>query len=234
MGFVVVTLTNTLAVTLGWQGALTRARETAQETVDAAHLSGSHASVAYAYTTQCFVHARAGEAHEAVHAGELAVEAARGLRQGLLVALPHANLGAALLEAGEPERARAQLAEARERGALEHWVGRAWWELWMCRAELDLGKVDEAATWAQSATETADEMGLAGRQAAAKAARAAVSLARGDADQAARGALAAARELTGGGRRVDGERARVLGGRALAAAGRRTRRSRNSSERERT
>lgn len=221
VGFVLVTLTNTLAVTLGWQGVLTRARETAQATVDAAHLSGSVASIAYAYTTQCFVHARAGEGREAVHAGELAVESARGLRQGLLVALPHANLAAALLEAGEPERARAQLAEARERGALEHWVGRAWWELWMCQAELALGHVDEAGAWAQSATETADEMGLPGRHAAAKHARAAVSLARGDADEAAECALAAARELTESGRRVDGERARVLGGQALAAAGRR-------------
>ncbi len=123
VSFVFVALTHTLAVTLGWQGALDRAREAALETVDAAHLSGSEASIAYAYTTQCFVHARAGEAREAVQAGELAVEAARGLRGGLLVALPHANLGAALIEAGEPERARAQLEQARERGALQHWVG---------------------------------------------------------------------------------------------------------------
>ena len=66
VSFVFVALTHTLAVTLGWQGALDRAREAALETVDAAHLSGSEASIAYAYTTQCFVHARAGEAREAV------------------------------------------------------------------------------------------------------------------------------------------------------------------------
>ena len=57
---------------------------------------------------------------------------------------------AALLEAGEPERARAQLQEARARGALDHWVGRCWWEIWMCEAELALGRLDEAERWARA------------------------------------------------------------------------------------
>ena len=221
VSFVFVALTHILAVTLGWQGALARAREASEETVDAAHLSGSDASIAYAYTTQCFVHARAGEAREAVRAGELAVEAARGLRQGLLVALPHANLAAALLEAGEPQRARAQLEAARQRGALHHWVGRCWWELWMCEAELALGRLDQAEDWAGRATATAGEMGLPGRRAAARHARAAVCLARGDAAAAAGHALTAADELAAAGRRVDAERARILAGRAMAADGQR-------------
>ncbi len=221
VSFVFVALTHILAVTLGWQGTLGRAREAAEEAVDAAHLSGSDASIAYAYTTRCFVHARAGEAREAVRAGELAVESARGLRRGLLVALPHANLAAALLEAGEPQRARAQLDEARDRGALDHWVGRCWWELWMCDAELALGRLDQAEDWARRATATAEEMGLPGRRAAARQARAAVRLARGDAGAAVGHALAAAEDLAAAGRRVDCERARILAGRAMAADGRR-------------
>ena len=126
VSFVFVALTHTLAVTLGWQGQLGRAREAAQATVEASHLSGNQSSLAYACTTQCFVHTQAGEAREAVAAGELAVEVGRTLKPGLYVGLPHANLGAALLLAGEPERARAQLLDARWGCGLAHWVGRCW------------------------------------------------------------------------------------------------------------
>jgi ATP/maltotriose-dependent transcriptional regulator MalT len=217
--FVFVALTHILALTLGWQGRLARAREAAQETVDASHLSGNDTSIAYAYTTQCFVHNQAGEAHEAVRAGELAAELGRSLHPGLFVSLPHQNLGAALLAAGEPERARAQLLEARSRGAREHWVGRCWWEIWMSGAELALGRLDDAERWAQAAERTADEMGLAGRHGAARLAVAAVLLARGDDAGAATAAFEAVELLDGGGRPSDAARARILAARALVALG---------------
>jgi DNA-binding CsgD family transcriptional regulator len=219
VSFVFVALTHTLAVTLGWQGRLGRAREAAQETVDASHLSGNPSSLVYAYTTQCFVQAQSGELRDAVEAGELAVELGRTLKRGLYVALPHANLGAALLAAGEPGRARAQLLEARSRGALDHWVGRCWWEIWMSGAELALGNLGEAERWAAAAESTAEEMGLLGRHGSARAASAAVRLARGDAEAAARAAHEAAELLDRCGRPSDAAKARVLAGRALAAAG---------------
>jgi DNA-binding NarL/FixJ family response regulator len=221
VSFVFVALTHTRAVTLGWQGALARARDAAEETVDAAHLAGNQSSVAYAYTAQCFVHTQAGESAEAVRAGELAIAAARALPPGLFVALPHANLGAALLEAGEPERARAQLLEAEARGALAHWVGRCWWELWRCEAELALGRLEDADRWARDAAATAERMGLAGRRGAVRHAFAAVALARGDAPAAAVLAGEAAELLGGAGRPVAAARAHTLAGRALAAAGER-------------
>jgi len=217
MSFVFVALTHTLAVTLGWQGRLGRAREAAQATVEASHLSGNPSSLAYACTTQCFVHTQAGEAREALAAGELAVELGRALKPGLYVGLPHANFGAALLLAGEPERARAQLLEARSRGALEHWVGRCWWEIWMSGAELALGNLDEAERCAAAAEQTAAEMGLPGRRGSALAARAAVELARGDTGAAAAGALEAAETLERCGRASDAARARVLAGRATGS-----------------
>ncbi|HEY1276459.1 MAG TPA: AAA family ATPase [Thermoleophilaceae bacterium] len=217
VSFVFVALTHTLAVALGWHGSLARAREAAEETVDASHLSGNQTSLAYAYTTQCFVLGQAGEAREAVAAGELGAELGRQLKRGLYVALPHANLGAALVAAGQPERARTQLLEARSRGALDHWVGRCWWEIWMSGAELALGNLDEAERWASAAERTAEEMGLAGRRGSALAARAAVTLARGDVPAAASAALEAAELLEGCGRTPDGARARILAARALAA-----------------
>jgi DNA-binding CsgD family transcriptional regulator len=219
VSFVFVALTHTLAVTLGWQGRFGRAREAAQETVDASYLSGNPSSLAYACTTQCFVHAQAGEADEAVAAGKLAVELGRTLRRGLYVALPHANLAAALLVAGEPGRARAQLDEARSRGALEHWVGRCWWEIWMAQAELGLGNVDEAERWAAAAERTAADMGLDGRRGSARATAAEVMLARGDAAAAAATAIDAAELLDRCGRPSSAARVRLVAGRAWAAAG---------------
>jgi DNA-binding CsgD family transcriptional regulator len=212
--FVFVALTHTQAVTLGWQGRLARARDAAQATVEASHLSRNPSSLAYACTTQCFVHVQAGEAWEAVEAGQLAVELGRALKPGLYVALPHANLAAALLLAGEPERARAQLLEARSRGALDHWVGHLWWEIWMSGAELALENLDEAERWAAAAEKTAQAMGLPGRRGSALAARAAVELARGEAATAATTALEAAELLDDCGRPSDAARARMLAGRA--------------------
>ena len=217
MSFVFVALTHTLAVALGWQGNFGRAREAAQATVEASHLSGNATSLAYACTTQCFVHTQAGEAREALAAGELAVELGRALKPGLYVGLPHANMGAALLLAGEPERARAQLLEARSRGALEHWVGRCWWEIWMSGAELALGNLDEAERYAAAAEHTAAEMGLPGRRGSALAARAAVELARGDTGAAADRALEAAEMLERCGRSSDAARARLVAGRATGS-----------------
>ena len=123
-------------IPLAWRGLHARAREAAAAALDAAHLSGSDSSLVYAHTVQCFTHTQAGEANLAVRAGEAAVEGGRRLSPGIFVALPHVNLGAALLEAGESERALAQLAEGEARGAREHYVGRCWWELWTARAHL--------------------------------------------------------------------------------------------------
>ena len=217
ISFVFVALTHTLAVTLGWRGQLGRAREAAQATVEASHLSGNPSSLAYALTTQCFVHTQAGEAREALAAGELAVELGRALKPGLYVALPHANLAAALLLAGEPDRARAQLLEARSRGALGHWVGRLWWEIWMSGAELALGNLDEAESCTVAAEQTAAEMGLPGRRGSALAARAAVQLAQGDPVGAGATALEAAELLDGSGRAADAAKARLIAGRATGA-----------------
>jgi ATP/maltotriose-dependent transcriptional regulator MalT len=222
VNFVFVALTQALAVALGWHGPLGRAREAAQTAVEAAHLSGNAPSIVYAYTTQCFVLTQSGEGREAVLAGEQAVESARSLRRGVFVSLPHANLGAALLEAGEPERARVQLLEAQTRGAVVHW-GRCWWEIWMCEAELALGHLDDAERWAEQATRTAEETGLAGHHGAAQLARARARAARGEHTAAADDALEAVAILASGGRPAQAGRARIVAASALAEAGDRER-----------
>ncbi|HEX6024038.1 MAG TPA: AAA family ATPase, partial [Solirubrobacter sp.] len=172
VGYVFVALMHAAPIPLGWRGLHARAREAAAAALDAAHLSGSDSSLVYAHTVQCFTHTQAGEATEAIRAGEAAVEGARKLSPGIFVALPHVNLGAALLEAGEYERALAQLAEGEARGAAEHYVGRCWWELWTARAHLGRGDAARAREWLDRAAATAEEMGLVGRRGAVLLARA--------------------------------------------------------------
>ena len=156
-----------------------------------------------------------------MRAGELGGGGGPRPAPGLLVALPHANLGAALLEAGEPERARAQLAEARERGALEHWVGRCWWELWMCEAELALGRWTRRRLGAARHRDRGARWGCPGAARGTPGRRAAVRWRAATRARPPGHAGRGATTLAGAGRRVDGERARILAGRALAAAGRR-------------
>ena len=115
---------------------------------------------------QCFTHTQAGEAKEAIRAGEAAVEGGRRLSPGIFVALPHVNLGAALLEAGDPDRALVQLAEGGARGAGEHYVGRCWWELWTARAHHRLGDAGQAREWLERASGDRRRDGLVGRRGA--------------------------------------------------------------------
>ena len=178
VGYVFVALMHAAPIPLAWRGLHARAREAAAAALDAAHLSGSDSSLVYAHTVQCFAHAQAGEANLAVRAGEAAVERGRRLSPGIFVALPHVNLGAALLEAGEPERALAQLAEGGDRGAGEHYVGRCWWELWTARAHHAPRRgTSSAREWLERASATAEDMGLIGRRGAVLLARAELALA---------------------------------------------------------
>jgi DNA-binding CsgD family transcriptional regulator len=156
----------------------------------------------------CFTHAQAGEAKLAIRAGSAAVEGGRRLSPGIFVALPHVNLGAALLEAGEYERALAQLAEGEARGAAEHYVGRCWWELWTARAHLGLGDRAQARQWLGRAGATADDMGLIGRRGAVLALEAELA-------GAAPMAFEAAELLDEGGRASDAARARMAAGRMV-------------------
>jgi DNA-binding CsgD family transcriptional regulator len=204
-GYVFVALMHAAPIPLAWRGLHTRAREAAAAALDAAHLSGSDSSLVYAHTVQCFTQTQAGEGTLAVRAGEAAVEGGRRLSPGIFVALPHVNLGAALLEAGEPQRALAQLAEGGARGAGEHYVGRCWWELWTARAHHRLGDAEQAREWLDRATATAEEMGLIGR-------RGAVMLLEAELAQSAPKAIEAAELLQEGGRVSDAARARMAAG----------------------
>src|SRR5215212_927004 len=218
-GYNFVTMLESLAVPLGWQGRLAEAAESAEEATEAAELSGTPQFVAWAEMIRCWLAYRSGDAREAIIWGERAKETVGRLPDNVFSGLADAHLGGAYLEAGEPGRALAHLLAAGDAGApLEHSV-RCWWEVLVTRAQLGTGHVDEARAWAERATESAKTMGLPARLGWARHARAAVLLADGDATAAAVEARESVALCSKSRDPIGAARARVLLGQALAAAG---------------
>jgi DNA-binding CsgD family transcriptional regulator len=89
----------------------------------------------------------------------------------------------------------------------------------MARAQLALGRMDEAERWAERARESAESMGLAGRLGWSRYARAIVDLARGEAATAAVAARDGVALSAEAGDAVGAARSRIVHGQALAALG---------------
>ncbi|HEY1273735.1 MAG TPA: AAA family ATPase [Thermoleophilaceae bacterium] len=219
-GYNFVTLLISLSVPLVFVGRLAEAREISDEAIDAALLSGNEQFVAWAYMVRCFLSVRAGDTADAIRHGEAAADIVSRLRENVFSGLANAHLGSAYLEAGDAERALAQLRLADERGAPTEESVRTWWEELTARAELAAGNLDEAERWAAQGLESAERLGAPARRGWARIAAGAVRLARGDADQASELALRAADDCLASGDRLGAARAWILAGRALAAAGR--------------
>ena len=173
-----------------------------------------------------------GDTRAAVDLGAEAVEVAAG-RRDVVTVLAHAWHAEAMLEAGEPRRARDGLLAAAEGAGLplvERPYRPRWYEM-LVRAELATGDVDAAEQWARRGEEAAAGMGLGVREGDSLRGRAAVHLARGQASQAARAAGAAMAASSGAAAALDVERARTLLGRALMATGRPRRRGASCARR---
>ncbi|HEU0316826.1 MAG TPA: protein kinase, partial [Solirubrobacteraceae bacterium] len=140
---------------------------------------------------------------------------------GQLRARSGLQLGTALIEMGEAERAREAVLELMGGPELPL-LGRAGrcttYEI-LTRAELALDRLEAAEAWAVKAEEAMYGGDLAVDAAAGHRALAAVSLARGEAPRAAGIALDAADRAEAAGGVVEAGRCRILAARALAAAG---------------
>jgi DNA-binding NarL/FixJ family response regulator len=172
-------------------------------------------------TQKCALELQRGDLFAAIRFGE------QGVSMGLATGSPLAQiapiqLAEALLEIGEPERARRELVGAdgpAEIPAFAPHQARAY-EL-LSRIELAQDGLDQAAVLADRATEVASHLGLALPTTHALRARARVSLARGRPEEAATHAEAAVDAATSIGACVDAAIARSILGTGLAAAGRR-------------
>jgi DNA-binding CsgD family transcriptional regulator len=202
------------------QGHLPEASELVESAVDAGRLSGLAQLLAWPLQTQCWVVTDRGDVESALEYGEESLRLARKLDQRWILALAGATLGTTRLEAGEPETCRHHVLDAAGGPdlpfmSIQH---RCWAYEVLTRADIALGRLDDAAGWAARAEATAiPERPRA--DAAALQARAAVHLATGDAAGAAELALNGAMTADAVGARVLAGRLRSLAGRALAEAG---------------
>jgi DNA-binding CsgD family transcriptional regulator len=209
-------------------GQLARARDAAQEAVEAGRLSGRAQELSWALWTRAYAELHAGDVHEAVRLATEAVEAARGLEANVLAgADPGWTLGEALIEAGEAERGHAVLLEAI--GGIEAVrvapIDRplAWERL--AHAALETGDHAGARAYAERARAAAARLdGLEAPTAAASRALAAVLVAESRGAEAVAVVEGALAEL-GGAAALEAPRLRLALGRALVAAGSRRKRA---------
>jgi DNA-binding NarL/FixJ family response regulator len=216
------TLICLLGVAELWQGHLDEADRAANTAMETSRLGESRLAL-WAWTLRSWVTTLQGDLPGAIRAGEEAVALAARTPPFLFDWLSHGCLAAALLEAGQPERAKEEIlahAGGPDLTVVEpSWQPR-WFEI-LAMAELANGDVAAADAWVRRAEDLAAGLGLPGRTAEARRARAAVDLARGEVDSAASAAGEAAAAFAAIERRVDAGRARTLAARALARAGRR-------------
>jgi DNA-binding NarL/FixJ family response regulator len=223
-GHLLALLTQGQANLLLTRGRIAEGAMLADDAIEMGHVSGHGQALTWALTTRCFAHTLAGELADAVRCGEQALEAA-GEDVDVVTALAGCYLAQALVESGEPGRARDELLRAAGGEALPM-IERAFrphWHEVLARAELALGHRDAAAVWVERAEQIVEGMELGCRAAEAGRARAALSLAQGDAAAALDAARAAAAQADAVGAPIDAARGRLMAGLALGAAGDRDR-----------
>jgi tetratricopeptide (TPR) repeat protein len=194
-------------------GRLPVAARHAEEAYELARLSGAAPLLGRALAARCRVAMRQGRLDYAIACGEHAVAA---LPEGAPDAV---CLGEAQVEAGSFDCGREQLLQAAGGPglpAVEPALRPALYEV-LVRAELGLGRVEDAQAWAERAAAGAEGLGLGAPTGWALRAAAEVALARGDARPAADLALEAAASHTA--QRIEAARGRIVAGRALGAAG---------------
>ncbi len=198
-------------------GRLAEAVEAADDALEASRLSGSEEQMAWALAARCLVATATGDVSLA-----LALEAELhrlGYPKARRPFFATVGFAApeALLEAGEPERAKRMIAEVLAEVDVSFMPTGAvrTYEV-ATRVELALGQRDEAAAWASSAERLAERVALTMPTVLARRAAAAVAMAVGDGRRAARLAGESAAAAAGIGARLETSRALLLAGSALA------------------
>jgi ATP/maltotriose-dependent transcriptional regulator MalT len=207
------------------RGRLTEAAELLDAGVEAARLPGYPEALGWSLTSRSLAASAAGDTHTALACAEEGIEVARKLDAGPMAPWCGAALAAALLAAGEPNRAAEELVSAAGGEELAELPGpwRVNYLELLTRCLLASGRRDDASRAAACAETVAETLDLRLPRAMADRAVAAVALDRGDATTAAERALASAATADDVGAVVEGALSRVLAGRSLGQAGDRER-----------
>jgi DNA-binding NarL/FixJ family response regulator len=202
-------------------GRLHEAIEFLDGAVDAARLTDNAAALGWAIGNRCSAAVMQGDVGAAVAMGEETLAATAQIEDSFVRARAGAPVGAALLLAGQPERAIDALLDAAG-GAEMPLVPAAWRVVALevlTRSYLAAERAEDAERAAGRAEAVAAEFGTPFSVALADRARAGVALAAGDAATAAERALASAEHADEAGATIDAALARTLAGRALVLAG---------------
>ena len=201
-------------------GQLTQGGAELDGAIESARLSAHAQTLALHLLNRSLTALAAGDLELALTTAQESFDLTRPMDQSLITAAAGLALGAALVEAGDPERAvEALVGRCGEDIALMPGGFRAKWLELLTRCWLALDRRDEAARAAACARACADAVGLRMAAAMAERAAAAVALAAGERAGAAERALVSARVAEEAGVLVEGALSRTLAGRALAQAG---------------
>ena len=200
---------------LGLLGRIDEAAALADQTEQAARVTGNDQAVQWALWMRAWVLIDHGELDTALAAAQESVALGERLDDSALATIGRTVLGAALAAGGDHARGRDLLARY---DIDPGWICR--WAPPLVEADLALGDHDAARAHAARAAENARRVGLAGARATAGRAEALVAVATGDPERATALALAAAEAAREAGCALDEARARLVAGRGLGATDR--------------
>jgi DNA-binding CsgD family transcriptional regulator/tetratricopeptide (TPR) repeat protein len=202
-------------------GRLAEAAAMLDGLVEAARLTDNALGLASALVNTAAVLLAAGDVDAALAAAQEAAQVTRGTAPSVVAAWAGGYVGAALVEAGQPERAAEAMIEAGGGDTLPLIPGafRLGFLEFLTRARLASGDRAGARRTAEVARQCAEKFDLGASNGMADLAEAAVALEDGNAGYAAERALAAAEQADLVGARLMVGAAQLLAGRALAGLG---------------
>jgi DNA-binding CsgD family transcriptional regulator len=204
---------------LAYAGRVRALDEVVDAAVETALLASSGLFLCWAMTQKCGLEILRGDLYGAVRSGERSV----GLQPAAaspLTQLAPVRLAEALIEIGEPARARELLVRGEQPLDLRMFpLSEAHCLELLARIELSLGDRDAAAHFAARGSDSAQRSGLRLPRTHALRAEAAVLLDSGQAPRAAEKAGAATHHAEEAGAPIEAERSRVLAARAMAVSG---------------
>lgn len=220
--FIVPTLLRVEANALLMQGQLSEAVHAGEAAVESAMLSGNDRLLMWALEAVSLAAYWTGDIDRALASANEALACAERTGEPFFVGLSRLQLAGAVLAAGEPARARIELASLDAeptRMLLDLGAAHGW--MLLVEAQLALGGGDGAEDATARALERAEAASLPQQVAAVRCARAKVMIAHGEAPAAVTAARDAARRFERAGNPLFAAPARALTGAALAAAGER-------------
>ena len=205
------------------RGELASATEVAEASVESCRLVARAPDLSTALAVQAWVASLTGDRETSRKAARECIELLMGLMKNVASAGVASIAAAALVEIAECDGIVDLVVDRVGGPGLSMLAPSSKCQCYeiLTRAELALGRLEEAEAWSQRAQAVTERVGLPIATALAHRAAAEVALARVDLSTAVERAMSSAERAESAGARLDAARARMLAGRALAQTGER-------------